>query len=243
MNTTTTSAVSPEWGRQKHHFMKKSFSEPAGLQTEIERLSNENRRLVKAYASAAHDLKNHLQIMLMSMEKTGKIQAEPEYRNIYGHTLAMKETVSHIMEHYQDNYSNETCSVMNVIFEVINLLGEQAKFIVLTGLDTAIIKMPAGIFKKIVFNLAHNSIKHCKKDEPVIMIDISGTRKNVRIRFQDNGAGIPSEVAEKLEQTVPASNPGMESGSGLWFIRELVHDYQGTIRIKEGTVIITLPAP
>jgi signal transduction histidine kinase len=243
MNTTGTSAVSPEWGRQKHHLMKKSFSESYGLKTELERLSIENKRLVKAYASVAHDLKNHLQIMLMAMERTGKIQAEPEYRNIYGHTLAMKETVSHIMEHYQDNYSNETCSVMNVILEVINLLGEQAKFIVLTGLDTAIVKMPAATFKKIVFNLAHNSIKHCKKDEPVIMIDISGNSKNLRIRFQDNGAGIPSDVAEKFEHTTPAFNPGLESGSGLWFVRESVHEHHGTIRIKEGSVIITLPAP
>lgn len=243
MNTTLTSAVSPSWGIQKHPITNKSIPKHSVLKTELERLNNENRRLVKAYASAAHDLKNHLQVMLMSMEKTGKIQAEPEYRNIYGHTLAMKEAVSHIMEHYQDNYSNETCSVMNVILEVINLLGEQAKFIVLTGLDSAIVKMPSGIFKKIVFNLAYNSIKHCKKDEPVIMIDVSGHRKNLKIRFQDNGSGIPSEIAEKLEHTVPAFNPGMESGSGLWFIRESVLEHHGNIRIREGSVIITLPTP
>lgn len=218
------------------------LANPTLFQTELKRLSLENSRLKRASASVAHDLKNHLQIMLMTMEGSGKIQAEPAYRNIYDHTLAMKETVSNIMEQCVDYRSGETCSMMNIVFEVIHLLGDCGKFIVMTTLDEPVVRMPSGAFRQIVFNLAYNSIRHSKKEEPVIMIDISGNRKNLKLHFQDNGPGIPPEIAECFEMIEPSQNPGLESGSGLWFIRESVLEHHGTIRIKEGTVIITLPA-
>jgi K+-sensing histidine kinase KdpD len=243
MNTIRTDASAPKSVTGKRNYKEGPLTEPSVFQTELKRLSLENSRLKRASASVAHDLKNHLQIMLMTMEGTGKIQAEPAYRNIYDHTLAMKETVSDIMEQCVDYRSGETCSVMNVIFEVINLLGDCAKFIVMTGMDEPLVRMPSAAFKQIVFNIAYNSIRHSKKEEPIIMIDISGNRKNLKFHFQDNGAGIPPEIAACFEQVEPSENPGLESGSGLWFIRESVLEHHGTVRIREGAFIITLPAP
>lgn len=243
MKTTRTEASILQKGLGKRNYKEVSLIKPSLFKTELKRLSLENSRLKRASVSVAHDLKNHLQIMLMTMEGTGKIQAEPAYRHIYDQTLAMKETVSEIMEQCVNYRSGESCRVMEVIFDVINMLGDRGKFIVMTTMDEPLVRMPSVAFKQIVLNLAYNSIRHSKKDEPVIMIDISGNRKNLKFHFQDNGAGIPPEIAECFEQTGPAENPGLESGSGLWLIREAVLEYNGTIRIREGTMIITLPAP
>lgn len=101
----------------------------------------------------------------------------------------------------------------------------------------------------ILYNLLSNALKYTP-DRGDISLSIEDAKKNVVVRVEDNGAGIPAEIGEKLfdkfyqaERTKTNSKAGF--GIGLFLVKHFTEQHGGTVSYKsqEGqgaTFLLTL---
>lgn len=108
------------------------------------------------------------------------------------------------------------------------------------------------LFEMLLINLATNARKYNESDQPVLIIDIEKSNKNVVIRFTDNGIGIDSAYRQKIfkkfyqigDNRIRSSQG---SGLGLYLVKNIVRAHHGKIRVeskesKTGSAfVITLP--
>lgn len=57
----------------------------------------------------------------------------------------------------------------------------------------------------------------------------------VRIRFADNGPGVPDKYKEKIFEPLFSTKKGKGAGLGLWMTRKLVHKHRGDLRLRSST--------
>lgn len=92
----------------------------------------------------------------------------------------------------------------------------------------------------ILYNLLSNALKYTSAEGCIMLSIVEGT-EDITIKAEDNGAGIPSEIGEKLfdkfykaERTKTSSKVGF--GIGLFLVKHFTEQHQGTISYesKEG---------
>jgi signal transduction histidine kinase/ligand-binding sensor domain-containing protein len=94
----------------------------------------------------------------------------------------------------------------------------------------------------VVQNLIENPIKYHdpSKNQPFLKIEIEVTRKNVQLRFSDNGIGIPKEYHSKVfDMFFKVDEVTQGTGLGLYIVRTTVEKLGGKISMTskpgEGT--------
>jgi PAS domain S-box-containing protein len=95
-------------------------------------------------------------------------------------------------------------------------------------------------------NLLNNAVQHNDKGTPVVTVSCEVDGEDVVVRIADNGPGIPDAQTDSIFEK---GNKGIESsgsGIGLYLVRTLVKQYNGTVEIEdnepEGAVfIVRLP--
>ncbi|MBW6535399.1 MAG: HAMP domain-containing histidine kinase [Mariniphaga sp.] len=105
-------------------------------------------------------------------------------------------------------------------------------------------------FSNLVMNILENSVKYCEK-EPQIRIDIQKIKKQLQIRFTDNGIGISKKNRKKIFNRfyrVPTGNVHNVKGFGLGldYVRKIVKAHKWEIKVDEnpeGGSIFTLLIP
>lgn len=109
--------------------------------------------------------------------------------------------------------------------------------------DVAIVMAEANLLKSVLINLLDNA---CKASEPGDLIEVSGTLRKGKYRFQvrDHGIGIPKEEQEKIMQAfymVDKSRSRSKNGAGLGLAlcAEILKQHGSRLEIKstpgEGT--------
>src|SRR4029453_2005373 len=100
--------------------------------------------------------------------------------------------------------------------------------------------------ERVFQNLIRNACEAVAPDRGKIDITLRGEEKNLVVRIEDNGRGIPELVRERLFE--PFVSQGKENGTGLGLtiVQKLVQDHGGEVRVErtssEGTIfLITLP--
>ena len=98
---------------------------------------------------------------------------------------------------------------------------------------------------RIITNLVKNAIQATENiKEPKIIVSIKKFRKKAIIEIQDNGAGVPKTIKEKIfEPKFTTKSKGM--GLGLSIIKNLVTNYNGNINFssKKGSTIFKIELP
>jgi len=99
----------------------------------------------------------------------------------------------------------------------------------------------------VFMNLIINAVQAIKdKGEIEIRISKLSSRK-VFIEIQDNGSGIPPDIADKIgKETVTTKSPEVGTGLGLLWVYDTIHQHYGTIdfetKLGKGTTFrIALP--
>ena len=98
---------------------------------------------------------------------------------------------------------------------------------------------------RVITNLIQNGIQASKQGRnPKIEVNIIKEVKSVKIKFIDNGKGIPESIQSKVfEPKFTTKTKGM--GLGLGIVKNIVNSHNGSIKYetgKKGTIfIITLP--
>lgn len=155
--------------------------------------------------------------------------------------------------------AGEAVDVNQVLERTLTLLNaaDHAATIELAGApNLPVIRSEPELLRQVVLNLARNSIEAMGDDGGRLTISTSLTRRRragagsgvvtfIRIRFEDEGPGIPAEVMERLFIPFYTSKPG-GTGLGLAICQRIVQSLGGTIevssRLGEGsTFTVYLP--
>ena len=100
---------------------------------------------------------------------------------------------------------------------------------------------------QLLLNLILNSFDAMAEQGGVLRIDTSFDERNICLRVQDSGCGIPEEAQAKLfEPFFTTKEAGKGTGLGLAIVAQVVEDHGGTIsvesRVGEGTTFsVSLP--
>jgi len=105
-------------------------------------------------------------------------------------------------------------------------------------------------FNNLVLNILENSVKYCEK-EAVIRMDLSRDKRQLELRFTDNGIGISKKYRKKIFRRfyrVPTGNVHNVKGFGLGldYVLKIVKAHKWTIKVDknpEGGSIFMLLIP
>lgn len=91
-------------------------------------------------------------------------------------------------------------------------------------------------------NLIENAIIHNDSPDPRVRVTATDMGRMARILVEDNGPGLPADVEDQLEGTGLAPPQ-----SGIYIIRFLVEQYDGSISVQTGpagtTITLEFPTP
>jgi len=99
--------------------------------------------------------------------------------------------------------------------------------------------MANGLLKDVFSNLIENAIKHSGPSKPVwIGVGLErykeGEREYCKVAVEDNGPGISDEQKDKVFERFHKANAKTGGkGLGLYLVRSLVEDFQGTVRVED----------
>jgi signal transduction histidine kinase len=79
-------------------------------------------------------------------------------------------------------------------------------------------------------NLLGNAVQHNDADDPVVRVSATENDDTVTVRVADNGPGIPDDRKESVFHRGNSTSGG---GFGLFFVRTMVEEYGGSIRIED----------
>lgn len=97
------------------------------------------------------------------------------------------------------------------------------------------VRIDTGEFKRVLDNLVENSLKYARSDDLRMKITLSKTARGIRLAFEDNGHGVPSEKLERLfEQFYRADEARSSEGSGLglYIVKYIVQAHGGAVEAR-----------
>jgi CheY-like chemotaxis protein len=141
-----------------------------------------------------------------------------------------------------DEEDIEQVDINEVVRTACNLVRHQLKHVARLDLDLrATVSLPAsrGRLIQVVLNLLLNAAQAIEETSGgTIEVATASTNDGVTLRIQDDGPGIPPEIAEKVFDpfyTTKAADRG--TGLGLSVCADIVHRHRGTFRLVEGTCL------
>ena len=148
----------------------------------------------------------------------------------------------------------ETVDIKLLVEEVVNSLRLQSEKrkaeITVNAEGNLSITADKHHLQSVIFNLLDNSFKY-SNGHPEIIIDLFGNEKEIIMRFEDKGIGIPAEYKDRIFEKffrVPHGDEHNAKGHGLGlsYAAHVIRKHNGNIEVEsgegKGTVFtITLP--
>ena len=109
------------------------------------------------------------------------------------------------------------------------------------------IKADPGALNQVFLNLVKNAADAFELNGGVIDLRVCHDESTVRIEFEDDGPGIPSEfVSQIFEPFFTTKAAGQGTGLGLSISRQIIENHRGTLKVEPaangGTLfVVTLP--
>lgn len=245
--------------------MVKSFNE---LSERLQQTENENRRLTneknKMLADISHDLKTPLTVISGYARALHDGLIKPEQVNDYLRIINQKSNrVADLinqfyeyskLEHPEYSFELHKLNVAEFLRELLvdlidelNVNGYEVE-VNFPDNEIGFIKGNEMQLKRVFENLISNTVAHTAKGT-LLSFDMGCTSEKVLIRYQDNGGGISSEVADRIFEPFVVDDPARNksgSGLGLSIAKKIVEYHGGTIVLEkytsnETSYLITLP--
>ena len=207
----------------------------------------------------AHEIKNPLTPIQLSAERLHnkiKDKLNVNDRNLLNKSTntiikqvdALKLMVNEFSEYARSpKIVKKTINIIELIDEISYLYSDQ-NFQIIKKYPKKIktLKVDENKFRQVFINIFDNSKAALQNiNKPKINIAIKFEKKSIRIKFEDNGIGIPKEIIEKIyEPYVTSKKNG--TGLGLAIVYKIIEEHNGVIEIinKKPTgvsILITLP--
>lgn len=215
--------------------------------TEYERSTSERIEDLEQFAGrVAHDLRNPLQAMGMSLALLGQRAADEQTRKL----IERAEAAARRMGSFIQALLQFACSGVNPgsgasarVDEVFRSIQHDLAPVVDETQATLSVGAPADVraaispdaLRAIVGNLADNALKHMPVDGPDRRVDLRADLRghHVYITVQDTGRGIPPDLLPRLFEPFfrATTRPG-GFGIGLKTVKRLVDAHHGRIAVE-----------
>jgi len=207
----------------------------------------------------AHEIKNPLTPIQLSAERLHnkiKDKLNVNDRNLLNKSTntiikqvdALKLMVNEFSEYARSpKVVKKTINIIELIDEISYLYSDQ-NFQIIKKYPKKIktLKVDENKFRQVFINIFDNSKAALQNiNKPKINIAIKFEKKSIRIKFEDNGIGIPKEIIEKIfEPYVTSKKNG--TGLGLAIVYKIIEEHNGVIEIINKkpsgvSILITLP--
>jgi len=193
----------------------------------------------KLAARVAHELNNPLDGILrylnlsMRAVETGATDKLTNYlEQARGGLVRMAEIIRELIEFSRSTYTAfDDAGINTVVEEAVKVMSDQAVRNGVTVVCTLQEDMPA-IRGTHLFQVFCNLIKNAVDAMPDGGTLIVATRivgKEVVIRFEDTGVGLPKEIDRIFEPFFTTKEPGKGTGLGLAVCKDIIEKYNGKI--------------
>lgn len=235
------------------------------LQNSLE-VENKNKGRIEIAAQVAHDIRSPLAALSMVENDLGVLAEETRVmlrsaigriRDIANHLLDRSISIENASMTEDEKHLNNDVDVHLVSALIEGILTEKRMQyrsnigIEIDGhLDASsyglFAKVQASEFKRILSNVVNNSVE-AMREKCVIAVSLETTFKNeIRIKIQDNGKGIRSDILSKLGTRGETHGKAAGSGLGLYHARKCLDAWGGKLELDSKfnfgtTVNIILP--
>lgn len=211
-----------------------------------QKLLRETERLTSAArmsASVAHEINNPLEAVTNLLYLAKGAQGVPQDA-IQCLEMAERELerIAHITKRtlgfYRESKVTELISIPHVVDSVLNLYsGKLANksLSVTKKIDTcpAILGIE-GEMRQAVANLISNAMDAAPENGHIhILCHPDASENRVLLYVEDNGPGIPSEVAQRMFEPFFTTKKDVGTGLGLWITREIVERHNGHLKFHD----------
>jgi len=206
----------------------------------------------------AHEIKNPLTPMRLSVQYLKKSYTDGKNRNLYSDEWEEKlyafsktmiqqiDTLTRIANAFSDfaslNAQNlERVPLIVELERVVNLFkNNNVKFIsnLQNVASPPLVMVDKTHLTRVLNNLIKNSLQSESTSRPIrVLVELKIERKDYLILIKDNGSGIPKSIQDKIfEPNFTTKNSGM--GLGLAMVKKIMNDLRGSVSYKtskEGT--------
>jgi two-component system, OmpR family, sensor histidine kinase QseC len=201
----------------------------------IERLSALVRSQKIFIASAAHELRTPLAVMLLELEKID----DPRARRLNADVVGMAENVNRllVLARLEQSPQLVDLDLESVASETIDRLRRltvaQDHKIDMHVREPQNLRGDPTAVREAVRNLLENAIKHTPAGTSICVT--VGPKSTITV--EDSGPGLATDIAEQLFEPFRKGNPSAEgAGLGLAIVRQAVELHRGSIRVGRSSL-------
>lgn len=203
-------------------------------------------------AGIAHEIKNPLTSLngFIQLIQNDEAEKEEYYEIMLSELGRIERIISDLLVLGESQSINKKSkNVCGLLDHVITLYRQQAlenkiQIIKDSEPDIPLIQCEESQMKQVFINILKNAIE-AMPNGGVLSIEVKLLTNQIRIRFTDQGKGIPSDILKKLgEPFVTTKENG--TGLGLMISRRIIENHQGSLKfdskLDQGTIVdICLP--
>ncbi|MFQ6673315.1 MAG: ATP-binding protein [Fidelibacterota bacterium] len=212
-------------------------------QLKLERLMMRQEKLSalgQIAASLTHEVKNpmssiHTLVQVMQEEVPGGDDLKKDLETIEQEIIRLNKVVTGILKYARpESMELSVVDVTEVIQDVLVLLGKEAQRcgVELDFSRTPGLKVRATLdgLKDVFFNIVLNAIQACGDSGGRITIQSHLVNRQLQVKVQDSGAGIPQEQLSQIFEPYYTTKEG-GTGLGLSMVKKKVETFRGTVSV------------
>ena len=134
---------------------------------------------------------------------------------------------------FENHFSTiELNALVHDALEIVRHEAEQKKITILFTPSSTPLPLYGNqqYLKVALLHLLRNAIEACGENNH-IRVAVGQTGEGAMVRIEDNGPGIPGEVLEHIFEPFYSTKAGA-TGLGLPYVRQIIHEHRGDIRIR-----------
>lgn len=207
----------------------------AARQVRAERDQQQARLLAQVAAAAAHEIRNPLGVIrgtveLMRERPELDARGRESLQDVLGEVERLKQLTEDLLDLSADRaLALETVALGELLAQSVAAVQRAHPGARFSWAPTAVpsVRGDPGRLRQVFLNLLQNAAQASPAGRVTVSVEVAGTVLTVRI--EDDGPGIPSEVAAHLFEPFATARAG-GTGLGLAVSRRLVERHGGTLR-------------
>jgi signal transduction histidine kinase len=224
--------------------------------------SMKSTRMGAMASSMAHEINQPLSAIRLNAEMvqadlqnaSGLEYAKSNIRYLIEDADRIGVIVNKIKQFFYNDYSDfkdlQLSELVDASFDYVLEDCQRARIDVVIDIDPKLrVHGDKGQLQMVVFNLVSNAKDELKRQDGLrrIIVQAYAKQSHIDLEVQDNGAGVPAEIADQIFDLFRTTKPeGM--GVGLWLSRAVMENHRGQLtysNMPEGGArfVMQFPAP
>lgn len=223
------------------------------IKVELEKIQKNEKIKNNFLSTISHDLKTPIGIIDSAVQLQKVFLRKENFKEVRKYNQICKENCMYLtrltnnlidISRISEQLLKPVCNVDNIVPFLegrVEIISEYAnlnkiKIIFDTNEEDIFVRYDKDLMERIILNLLSNSIKYTGEDG-LILVNVIGTRDEVRIEFCDSGRGMTNEFIKKAFSLYTMENysdmkKNKSSGIGLFVVYNLIEIQKGKINIE-----------